>query len=51
MSLSVQQRAFFNKVADKNFKLACDVYHILATGQEATPEVRSMVRQALRIAS
>ena len=51
MSLSVKQREFFNKVASKNFRLACDVYHALATGQEATPELRSMVRQALRIAS
>jgi hypothetical protein len=51
MSLSVKQREFFTKVASKNFRLACDVYQIFATGQEATPEVRSLIRQALRIAA
>ena len=51
MSLSANQRAFFDKVANKNFKLACDVYHALATGQEATPEVRGLIREALRIAA
>jgi hypothetical protein len=51
MSLSIEQRAFFSKVASKNFKLACDVYYALATGKAATPEVRSQIRQALRIAA
>lgn len=51
MPLSVEMKAFFEKVASKNFRLACDVYHVLATGKEITPEVRDMVQQALRLAS
>lgn len=51
MSLTANQREFFAKVANKNFRLACDVYHALATGKAATPEVRSQIREALRIAA
>lgn len=34
MPLSAEMREFFDKVAKKNFCLACDVYHALATGKE-----------------
>lgn len=47
MLLSVEMKQFFDKVARKNFRLACDVYYALKSGQEVTPEIRSMVRQAL----
>lgn len=51
MLLSVEMKKFFNKVAQHNFSLACDVYHALSTGQEVTPEVRVKVREALRVAA
>ncbi len=50
MSLSAQTLEFFSKVAKKNFGLACDVYYVLASGQEITPKERSMIQEALRIA-
>jgi len=51
MSLSAETKSFFEKVANKNFRLACEVYHALVTGQEATPELRIKIHQALRIAA
>lgn len=51
MLLSAKMKLFFEKVANKNFRLACDVYHALAFGKEITPEVRLQIREALRIAS
>lgn len=51
MPLSVEMKMFFEKVSRKNFRLACDVYHVLAFGEKITPEVRNLVRQALRIAT
>ena len=39
MPLSAEMRVFFDKVAKKNFSLACDVYHALKNGQEITPSV------------
>ena len=51
MSLSVEMKAFFEKVARKNFRLACDVYHVLATGKEISPEEHTKVKQALRLAA
>jgi len=51
MPLSVEMKAFFEKVASKNFSLACDVYHVLRSGEEITPHARSQIRQALRIAA
>lgn len=50
MSLSAETKMFFEKVANKNFRLACNVYHALASGQEITPDVRGQIREALRIA-
>uniref|UniRef100_E6QW93 Uncharacterized protein n=1 Tax=mine drainage metagenome TaxID=410659 RepID=E6QW93_9ZZZZ len=50
MPLSAEMYVFFDKVASKNFRLACDVYHVLATGKEVTPEVRGQIRLAIRIA-
>lgn len=49
MPLSAEMRVFFDKVARKNFCLACDVYHALATGKEVTPSLRAQVREALRL--
>lgn len=51
MSLSAETKMFFEKVASRNFRLACNVYHALASGQELTPEARSQIREALRIAA
>jgi len=51
MSLSVEMKKFFDKVAQHNFCLACDVYHALSTGQKVTPEVRGKIREALRVAA
>lgn len=51
MSLSAEMKMFFEKVANKNFHLACNVYHALAFGKEFTPEVRSQIREAIRIAA
>src|SRR3989339_475703 len=50
MSLSTETKRFFEKVASKNFRLACNVYHALVSGQDITPEVRGQIREALRIA-
>ena len=49
MPLSAEMRVFFDKVARKNFCLACDVYHALATGKEITPSLRAKVQEALRL--
>ena len=49
MSLSAEMRVFFDKVAKKNFCLACDVYHALTNGQEITPSIRAKVQEALRL--
>lgn len=51
MSLSTETKMFFEKVASKNFRLACNVYHALVSGQDITPEVRGQIREALRIAA
>ncbi len=51
MSLSAETKLFFEKVANKNFCLACNVYYSLASGQAITPEARSQIREALRIAA
>lgn len=51
MSLSAEMKMFFEKVARKNFRLACNVYHALAFEQVITPEMRSQIREALRIAA
>ncbi len=50
MSLSVEMKVFFKKVARKKYSLACDVYHVLVTGKEVTSDVRNKVQQALRLA-
>ena len=50
MALSAQSRAFFNRVGQSDFKLACEVYQALTSGQEITPEVRGLIRRALRLA-
>ncbi len=49
MPLSAEMYVFFDKVARKNFSLACDVYHALATGKEITPSLRAKVQEALRL--
>ena len=49
MSLSAEMRVFFDKVAKKNFCLACDGSHALATGKEITPSIRAKVQEALRL--
>ena len=49
MPLSAEMREFFDKVAKKNFCLACDVHHALATGEEITPSLRAKVQEALRL--
>lgn len=50
MSLSAETKLFFEKVANKNFRLACNVYHALLSGQDITLEVKMQIREALRIA-
>lgn len=50
MSLSTNTKIFFEKVARKNFRLACDVYQILAYGQTISPKERYLIRKALQIA-
>jgi hypothetical protein len=49
MPLSAEMYVFFDKVAKKNFSLACDVYYALTNGQEITPSVRAKVQEALRL--
>ena len=49
MPLSAEMREFFDKVAKKNFCLACDVHHALATGKEIKPSLRAKVQEALRL--
>ena len=49
MPLSAEMRVFFDKVAKKNFSLACDVYHARATGKEITPSIRAQVQEAVRL--
>lgn len=49
MPLSAEMYVFFDKVAKKNFSLACDVYHALTNGQEITPSIRAKVQEALRL--
>jgi len=49
MPLSAEMYVFFDKVARKNFSMACDVYHALATGKEITPSLRAKVQEALRL--
>lgn len=49
MPLSAEMLEFFDKVARKNFSLACDVYHALATGEEITPSLRAKIQEALRL--
>jgi len=51
MSLSAETKMFFEKVANKNFRLACNVYHALLSGHDITPEVRGQIHEALRLAA
>ena len=51
MSLSAETKMFFEKVANRNFRLACNVYHALLSGHDITPEVRGQIHEALRLAA
>ncbi len=45
MPLSAEMYVFFDKVAKKNFSLACDVYYALTNGQEITPSIRATKKE------
>lgn len=46
-----KRREFFDKVASKDFTLACDVWMVLSLGHEITPQARANIQRAVVVAN